>query len=554
LGLLWPDLLSFFALFALLVLVYVLSRLTNVHKVYVALHFATLFWPLGHFVSLSADDPAIRTYGMQLAVIAFCFVGPGWLILIQYLIQPGWRPSWRTAAAMVPALLCAAVVLWNPGGAFVTPGEAARTWNFGYLFWGLVAVLFSYFALSMHRLFQALVRDANVHRRRQWFLLLMGMLLLAGAGVLDLMFNVFLQGRMPEVKGLTSLGLLAAVSCFMQTIRRLDGSDLLSLARRDIFEFIDTGILVLDADGRILESNRGSQAFVRVKKGELFDLEAFLAPFETQGEVSEFLYRFRHYPSERMQIEISIRDGGLRHVNIQIAPILEGRRGVIGRVITFHDVTDLRKLVDDLNRKNETLHERNLELIRTQKELFNANRKLERMAITDSLTGCYNRRYLMQKLEKEAVDHIRNRVPFSIILFDIDHFKRINDQYGHLVGDQVLIATVEAVRGILRPTDVLARYGGEEFTIYLPGTRSREAEQLARSVMRAVALIAADTGSEVVTIRVTVSIGIASSENYEKPVEDVRDFLRGLFARADEALYKAKNGGRNRVVVANGTR
>ncbi|OUM97889.1 MAG: hypothetical protein BAA02_05500 [Paenibacillaceae bacterium ZCTH02-B3] len=553
-GLLWPDLLSFFALSVLLVLVYVRSRLMNIHKIYVALHFATLFWPLGHFVSLSADDPAFRTYGMQLAVIAFCFVGPGWLLLIQCLIRPGWRPTWRNAAMFVPALLCAAFVLWNPGGALVTPGETAGAWNYGYLFWGLVAVLFSYFAYSMYRLFQALVRDANVHRRRQWFLPLLGMILLAGAGGLDLMFNVFLQGRMPEVEGLTSLGLLAAVPCFTQTIRRLEGSDLLSLARRDIFEFIDTGILVLDANGRILESNRGSQAFVRVKKGELFDLEAFLAPFETQGEVSEFLYRFRHYPSERMQIEISIRNGGLRHVNIQIAPILDDRREVIGRVITFHDVTDLRKLVDDLNRKNETLHERNLELIRTQEELFNANRKLEQMAITDSLTGCYNRRYLMQKLEKEVMDHIRNKVPFSIVLFDIDHFKRINDQYGHLVGDQVLIATVDAVRGVLRPADVLARYGGEEFTIYLPGTRSREAEELARGIMRAVSEIAADVGNEVATIRVTVSIGIVSSENYEKPVEEVRDFLRGLFARADAALYKAKNGGRNRVVVANGMR
>ena len=547
-GLLWPDLLSFFALLFLLALVYVRSRLMNFHKIYVGVHFATLFWPLGHFVSLSAEDPAFRTYGMQLGVMAFCFVGPGWLFLIQLLIQPGWRPSWRTAAAFVPALLCAAFVLWNPGGALATPGGNA--W-YGYLFWGMVAVLFSYFALSICRLCQALVRDANVHRRRQWFLPLLGMFLLAGAGVLDLMFNVSPQGRTPEVDGLTSLGLLAAVFCFVPTILRLGGSDLLSLARRDIFEFIDTGILVLDADGRILESNRGSQAFVRVKKGELFDLEAFLAPFKAQGEVSEFLYRFRHYPSERMQTEISIRNGGLRHIHIQIAPILEDRREVIGRVITFHDVTDLRKLVDDLNRKNETLHERNLELIRTQEELFNANRKLEQMAITDSLTGCYNRRYLMQKLEKEVVDHIRNKVPFSIALFDIDHFKRINDQYGHLVGDQVLIATVKAVRGVLRPTDVLARYGGEEFTVYLPNTRSREAEELARSVMRAVSEIAADVGNKVITIRVTVSIGIVSSEDYEKPVDEVRDFLRDLFARADAALYQAKNGGRNRVVVAN---
>ena len=549
-GLLWPDLLSFSVLFLLLILAYVRSRLTHVYKVYVAFHFVTLFWPLGHFVSIAGHDETVRTYGLQLGVFALCFIGPGWLMLVQYLMMPDWRPSLRTVAATIPAFLCAILVWWNPAGTFAAPGESL-TWNYGYLLWVVVAVLFAYFAVAMNRLFQALVREANAHRRRQWMVPLVGMLLLAGLGGLDLMFNLFLQGQTPRVDGLTSLGLLLAVPCFMQAIRRLDDSNLLSLARRGVFEFIDTGILVLDPDGRVLESNRGSQTFVQVKKGELFDLEAFLAPFETQGEVTEFLYRFRHYPGERMQLEISIREGGLRHVNIQIAPILENRKELIGRVITFHDVTDLRKLVDDLNRKNETLHERNLELIRTQEELFNANLKLEQMAITDSLTGCYNRRYLMQKLEMEVADHIRNQVPFSIILFDIDHFKRINDQFGHLVGDQVLVATVEAVRGVLRPSDVLARYGGEEFTIYLPGSGIREAEELARDVMRAVSQIAANTGSQVVTIRVTVSVGIVSAETYETPVEEVRDFLRSLFARADAALYQAKNGGRNRVVIAN---
>lgn len=549
-GLLWPDLLSFSVLFLLLILAYARSRLTHAYKVYVAFHFVALFWPLGHFVSYAGHDESVRTYGLQLGVFALCFIGPGWLMLAQYLTQPGWRPSLRTVSAMVPAFLCAALVWWNPRGTFAAPAESPG-WDYGYLFGVVAAVLFAYFAVALNRLFQALVRDANAHRRKQWIVPLVGMLLLAGLGGFDLVFNVISQGQTPKVVGLTSLGLMLSVPCFMLAIRRVNDFDLLSLARKDVFEFIDTGILVLDADGRVLESNRGLQTFVQVKKGELFDLEAFLAPFETKGEVTEFLYRFRHNPGERMQIEISIREGGLRHVNIQIAPILENRMDLIGRVITFHDVTDLRKLVDDLNRKNETLHERNLELIRTQEELFLANRKLEEMAITDSLTGCYNRRYLMQKLEKEAVDHIRDQVPFSIILFDIDHFKKINDQFGHLVGDQVLIATVEAVRGILRPSDVLARYGGEEFTIYLPGSGSREAEELAHDVMRAVAQIPTDIGSQVVTIRVTISVGIASAETYETPVEEVRDFLRSLFARADAALYQAKNGGRNRVVIAN---
>nr|WP_052475986.1 GGDEF domain-containing protein [Cohnella kolymensis] len=103
-----------------------------------------------------------------------------------------------------------------------------------------------------------------------------------------------------------------------------------------------------------------------------------------------------------------------------------------------------------MNRKNEALHERNMELIAIQDELFRVNQKLEQMAITDGLTGCFNRRYLMQQLEHEVLLNMRYRIPYSILLFDIDHFKQINDHYGHLVGDEVIRSTVNIVRDTLR--------------------------------------------------------------------------------------------------------
>jgi two-component system, cell cycle response regulator len=249
-----------------------------------------------------------------------------------------------------------------------------------------------------------------------------------------------------------------------------------------------------------------------------------------------------------MQMEFAIQENAGRHVSIQISPVLDDRKTLLGRIITFHDVTELRKLVVEMNRKNEALHERNLELITIQEELFRVNQKLEQMAVTDGLTGCFNRRYLMQQLEHEVLLNMRYQIPFSIFLFDLDHFKQINDKYGHLVGDEVICSTADIVRTKLRRTDILARYGGEEFTIYLPHTNREQSELLAERIMNAVGNNWIDAGSE--KVHVTISMGVVTESSMDLSFDDPKEYLRELFATVDSALYKAKNEGRNRVVMA----
>jgi diguanylate cyclase (GGDEF)-like protein len=324
--------------------------------------------------------------------------------------------------------------------------------------------------------------------------------------------------------------------------------DILSIAQRDVLSHMAMGIIVVDEEDKVLEVNRGASPFLRTAPGESFDMEKFLSGLQTQEEANDFLYKYRHNPQERLQTEITLQDAAVRHVTIQISPVLDGRKNVIGRVIAFHDVTELRKLVDEMNRKNEALHERNLELIKIQEELFQVNQKLEQMAITDGLTGCYNRRYLMQQLEHEVLLNMRYRIPFSVFLFDIDHFKQINDRYGHLVGDEVIRRTAETVREKLRRTDILARYGGEEFTVYLPHTNREQAMQLAERILHSIHDNVVDAGE--VKVGVTISMGVVSEDGENLRFDDPKEFLREVFARADAALYQAKNGGRNRVVAA----
>jgi two-component system cell cycle response regulator len=544
-----PDLLLFVALFILFVCVLAFNRITLTHKVYLAFHFIMMLWPFSQFAVNMTDYPEYQTAFIKLSFAALCLLGPGWLVFVFFLTGRAEQLNRRKVCLyMIPSLICVALVLWNPAQLFMSPLDGAyANRQYGPLFWVLVLTEFVYFFAALLIMFQALKSVPSVNQRKQLATTVIGIFVLTGFTVLDIVINVLLAPWLPVVPGLMSLGIFLSDCCFVLAIYRFGIFDLLSMAQRDIFEHMAMGIIVVDESGKVLEMNRGALPFVKMAKGESFEMEKFLAPLQTQGEVYEFLYRYRHHPQERMQTEITLPENA-RHVAIQISPVLDDRKTLLGRVITFHDVTELRKLVDEMNRKNEALHERNLELITIQEELFRVNQKLEQMAITDGLTGCYNRRYLMQQLEHEVLLNRRYRIPFAIFLFDIDHFKQINDRYGHLVGDEVIRSTADIVRTKLRRTDILARYGGEEFTVYLPHTNREEAQLLAGRIMKAINDNLVMVGSE--QVRVTISIGVASEDSDELSFNDPKEFLRELFARVDAALYKAKDEGRNRVVLA----
>jgi len=169
-----------------------------------------------------------------------------------------------------------------------------------------------------------------------------------------------------------------------------------------------------------------------------------------------------------------------------------------------------------------------------------SERKLMLRALTDPLTGVFNRRTFLDLSNKEAARARRRGSLTSVLMIDIDHFKRINDSHGHAVGDQVIKALAETATKSLRPTDILARYGGEEFCVTLPETDPELAHRIAERLRSALEqrVVTADG----VEVRFTISIGVAT-------------FATGLsvsaaMARADQALYRAKQNGRNRVEIA----
>jgi diguanylate cyclase (GGDEF)-like protein len=211
-----------------------------------------------------------------------------------------------------------------------------------------------------------------------------------------------------------------------------------------------------------------------------------------------------------------------------------------------------RRLIDELfgvvrmagvsEARYEELEQRMLSLQRENLDLVVKNRTLSEVSSRDALTGLYNRWFVIEKIDSEMNRAMRHGSPMSLIMLDIDHFKRVNDTWGHGVGDQVLQAIGKLLRESCRVYDVPGRYGGEEFCIVLPETKPGNTGVVAeriRSRLEETELPCGET-----SISVTASIGIAGMD-----LPEMNELLSpaALIDRADRALYSAKNRGRNRV-------
>ncbi|MEM9195218.1 MAG: sensor domain-containing diguanylate cyclase [Myxococcota bacterium] len=166
--------------------------------------------------------------------------------------------------------------------------------------------------------------------------------------------------------------------------------------------------------------------------------------------------------------------------------------------------------------------------------------RLERLAVTDPNTQAFNRRYLFPRIEHEIARSRNHERVFSLAVMDLDHFKRVNDRYGHPVGDRVLAEFADRVRHTTRDSDELVRWGGEEFVLIMPGTDSERAHRIAERIRAEVAASPFAVASR--EIAQTVSIGLATWHRDEAPER--------LVERADAAMYAAKSAGRNQVKLA----
>jgi len=174
--------------------------------------------------------------------------------------------------------------------------------------------------------------------------------------------------------------------------------------------------------------------------------------------------------------------------------------------------------------------------------------RLLRSGMSDFLTGWHNRRYLHTRIKEELARAQRHGTPVACLMIDVDHFKQINDAFGHLAGDHVLRELAQRIDGQIRGSDTAARFGGDEFAILLPETSAAEAKQLAERIRQIVCSTPVDAGVARPLV-LSISIGVAAV-NPDRSERDLKAVADGLLAEADAALYRAKAHGRGRVEAA----
>ncbi|MEK3778855.1 diguanylate cyclase [Paenibacillus sp. FSL K6-4396] len=554
--LVWYDLFLFVLLFGVGVYVFATVRITNLHKVYFLFHGLMMLWPFCQFASTLTDDSGLQLFYVTLSFVAVSLLGSGWLLLTIFITGYAERLSAKgTFLLFVPAVIGAIGVVANPWNEFVIPLEGGYIERaYGPWFWVVMVILVSYFLASLVVLFRAVYSSqTSAMIKKQVRITLWGILVLAVFATIDAILNVVLARWLPIIPGMTSLGIFLSDLFFVYVIKRYNVFDLVSIAHEDVINTIPYGILVLDENEVIVEANKASRSFMDLHVGDSFDMEAFLESVQVVGSCREFVNHYKKKENTLSHIEVIVeRDSNIRHYILQSSPIVDSALVPIGHILTFQDVSQERFYVKEMNRQNVTLQERNQALDLIRQELSEANRKLEELALTDSLTNCYNRRYLTQHLNHEVITNIQYKTPFSLLLLDIDYFKAINDRYGHVIGDEVLVRTAEAVKQSIRSTDILTRYGGEEFMIYLPHTEHDLANQIAERVRTAVESNHIEVDHEIMQVSITISIGILSFEDFEMEhvPENPEGYLTQLFAAVDKALYQAKQNGRNRVEFA----
>jgi diguanylate cyclase (GGDEF)-like protein len=206
---------------------------------------------------------------------------------------------------------------------------------------------------------------------------------------------------------------------------------------------------------------------------------------------------------------------------------------------------DLQKANQNLAGQAHQLTELNSTLQAEIEQRKKLEAELRILVTTDVLTGVFTRRYLFEAGERELTRHYRRKSPLCAIILDIDHFKNVNDTFGHAAGDEALCRFSSVCREILRKIDIFGRLGGEEFAVIMPETDIARAVEVSERLRAAIANVVISCGK--LSFRVTASIGVAE-------VTFPDDTLEMLLSRADKALYRAKNDGRNRILTYDKTK
>ncbi|WP_369283570.1 diguanylate cyclase [Oscillibacter sp. GMB15532] len=484
---------------AVLMTIFTIANHTVEKSLYlILLSVANLFFSFGNLLEMTAPTLETAFYGVRVQ-----YLGAPLLVPLAYLFFRDLYGKKRFSArrhalifaipavSMVSLQLFPLVRLHYGDIWYSTSGQIAsiqHTDGIAYL----LGVLLNYICIVLGlSLILSHIRTGSKAQRRQSFILLLGWL----APLASNFSFVFIGGS--QSYDFTPIAYVSALAVFLYSALTQNLLNVLPLARAQVIDGLEDAFIVCDADFHFLDANQSAR--------QLFPQLSRMVP----GESLEDVQGFKH------QGETLIWKGGeARRYKVTANPILQGTKNS-GICIVFRDVTVESRLLEDLHRQ----------------------------ATMDALTGVYNRGTFFN-LARQTLARDGGQRALALLMIDVDHFKQVNDTYGHLCGDAVLKSVAQAARTHFRKNDLVGRYGGEEFAVLLEDLSSQQAVETAEKLRRTIEEMKIAFQDKI--LRVTISIGVAHCP------ADCRQTLEELLNQADAAMYLSKTGGRNRTSLYGG--
>lgn len=500
---------------------YAFRKTTRGARIFAAAMSLLSIWTLCYVLELSSVSLESKVFWLKAKYLGSATAPATWFLFSLYITNNEQRITRLVRLLVGASVLVTWLVVftndlhhWMWTTIEVVPGFPETQTGHGFFFW-IYAAFCYFFIIASVAIYANYYRTAPPFFRKQALLLMVGGF-------------VPLAGRMPEdflgihlvpradtvVLFFLFLGIFVALALF-----RYDALNIVSIAHNVVVHNIRAGIIVVDSANRIVEINPYAQSLFGASREQAVgkqikavipdwpDLETIGSPVEpdirgAQDRIIE--------ASEELIIP---RDGKKHCFSIQRSEIFETNGTRAGEAIVLFDITKRKE----------------------------AEMQLAHIARTDQLTGITNRRHFMELADTELIRAKRYERPLAVMLLDVDHFKVINDNYGHQAGDRVLQVVAARCKEALRSIDIFGRYGGEEFGGVLVESTEEEALEIAERVRALVASTPVQV--EAASIEVSVSVGLA----YHHPGDS--QMLPELIRQADEALYLSKAGGRNMVTA-----
>lgn len=488
-------------------------------------------WALVSGLDMFTADLGFKVFLLQIRMTVAALTPVCWLTMTVNLVGKGhaMKPYW-VGLLLVPPLIVLALV-WTMGGQSLLRYDfqvdengpfPVLLFQNGPLFYFHVVCGYLVQAASVAFLIHALRDTRNLYYRQSLTMLICVFLPAAP----DFLFNL----NITLVHGFNFTPATFTVSSILMAwaLFRYQLFDLAPVARSTVIETVQDLMLVFDPLNRLVDFNLAAASAFKLNTKQSIGLpihQVFQAYPALQHISQEEMI-------ERAEFEL-VHNRELEHYELLVTPLKSKQALPPGRLFLMRNITAQKQATEELRLANEQLQTKLAEI-----ELLQS--KLRDEAIRDRLTGLYNRRYLDETLQREVAGVERSGGYLSVVMVDIDHFKSINDSYGHKTGDVMLQTLAKLLDEHTRVTDIACRYGGEEFILVMPGISVENAyyrvEQL-RATFENMAVTVGD-----VTMRSTFSAGIAVYPEHAVTDEE-------LMLLADQALYQAKTDGRNCVRI-----